>query len=755
MAIQAQMHDGTILEFEDGTPDDVIDRTVQQHLAEQKHEATAEMPWYAKAAKVGAMALRNATKQAEDVQQMAFGREFKHGRISDMIAEKAGLDNYEPATEAMSNPNLSVWERASYAPRAMAEDALGIAFDAGTFGAGHAVRTLPGNVEAIKRADGTEGQELTPQQLARVAALTAVDSGLSRYGLGNAFSAPVKGVGAKALAGVAKKVAQAGAAGAVENMGQTLAANALVSGEAPSPEDMAVSGLVGAGGNAAIRGARAVPEAIGAVKYRGLADLPPDSLARVMQRVQKAGTGNDAESAMALKSARGQIDADYSGAMAEPGMQQRLADLKTDNDFNDLTGLNIREVKARLDAGEHIPYDTISKLREHLGPSIESELLARSLEDANTLNKVQTYGNLKDGEFSGGIMGSDFGRDTLTPYHGALGVVDKLVTGGGVAGHFSPIGHITGPAAAAWMAGRYGANALAKGVDALMGSNNPLGQIASRIEGQGQAPIPYASYLSRQNEAQRAKEVSRAVLAARAQGLAEKLSEAQSVPHAPSPAAATIAQTVGANPTTPVANIERTSGAASMRGAASAPSVAPAAPMDLEMAARMTNGGPTAPLTPAELPMQPEVPLADPERPLVAPATLVGSVEAAPADVAKRLAQAALLSKKFGDTNTEIKIDPAQVRDMDAYAQGIQNKVLRREAFISRAKDLVPPEQHQALDSLLMENWSQRGHGLETARRAYFETVDGLSVPKATKDALKNMFTARGTGLNQKKSWGD
>jgi hypothetical protein len=471
---------GYTVEDVSGPPDKSVS------LEEQRSASTAEMPWYKKGAKALALsaelALRgsDATRKSTGLTYPSLG-----GRLADTIHEAAGLDNYQPASAAMGDSNRSVPERLSYAPRALLEGSVGLMSDIGiggvTGGAGlmlnNANRNFGPNLETAKANSGSKEEALS-----RALAATSVDALLSRFGIEQTLARPGVALGTQAAKNVAKGIAITGA----ENTAQTAVDKNLLEGKAPTPGDLAVSGITGAGTSAAFKGLRGdFTDAGEAYRFRQFAGDDPKQLATVARllrdttdpysKITEANAGDVLKRASGVAKDTLKNEAKDRYVQGPDVIARRVDDLRSQG-RTDVTEAYI-DVMAAANRGEPVNPTQRDLLAKSIGGDEVGQRWLNTLDQTSILGKLGDIGS-KDGESGrmGGLHATQAGK-TLSRLSGYFGLGS---IGGGIG--LSALGHSSLGQLGTGIG--VGANALNIGVrafDKASGYSNPVGRFARRF----------------------------------------------------------------------------------------------------------------------------------------------------------------------------------------------------------------------------------------------------------------------------------
>jgi hypothetical protein len=489
--IEVEGPDGSVVEFPDGTPNDVIEGAMAQRFGgpSSKPQPTNTDTSPLKGLAYGAEGvLRGAdatTNELKSLLGMAKGRSMATA-LADKIHSGAGLDSYAPAGEGLMDNSKGVMERLTYAPRAMVEAAPSLVTQVGPGKLGtalalgsNAYQNLGNNLERADQSGAGRGGAL---------AATGLDALLSRFGIEQTLGRGASRVGWDA----AKKLVGGVAATGAENAAQTAIDRNLIDNKSVTANDLVVSGLTGAGASAAFKAARGdITDAGEAVRFRQFAGKDPKQLAAVAKLLQEntGSYGKIKESnavdilGRARSSADGQRRLTASNNLI--GGRSTVVDQLNDSGNLDASRAYV-ESQGLLGKGEPVPDDMLETLRGELGGQPINDQWLNEVEQASTLGQLSDIGN----RGAGGIHATKLGQtlDRLAGYFG-LGSL-----GGGLGA--SALGHTSlGNTGLAIGAGATGLNLGIKGLDALSGYSNPVGRFARRFA--DDAPTPLATTVPR------------------------------------------------------------------------------------------------------------------------------------------------------------------------------------------------------------------------------------------------------------------
>jgi hypothetical protein len=333
MAIEVEGPDGSVVEFPDGTSNEVIKGAMAKHFGpptnqrlspEQATDAMSVPDKFTRAGvkglTTGASGLVNTlgkSIEGADPKKLA-----KLQSLIGAIEERMGVDptQYKPASEVTGDPNRPIMERLASAPRSVVEMA-------GPAIVGGAVGGLPGAVAATtattagstidrkREALGlTPDQELPNKAKKEVAAKLGLDAALlaAGGGLTRGLMGPIEATGTRALGEAGKRAALATTVDAGLGMDAAAADKVLVEGKMPTASDLVVGaaqgalpGLVahtpgvagrvpGAVGEVGAAAGKAVREPVVNRAFRSMEALDPEARGRVADRVKDFGNNFDA-----------------------------------------------------------------------------------------------------------------------------------------------------------------------------------------------------------------------------------------------------------------------------------------------------------------------------------------------------------------------------------------------------------------------------------------------------------------------------
>ena len=473
MAIEVEGPDGSVVEFPDGTTNEVIKGAMAKHFGsptpqaqptpEQNQQSTEAMPWYTKAAKALAFgAAQTRTKDIDTLRKTGLvNNELldARDRNTESLRKSAGIENYDPASAHFADSSKPWTERIGYMPRALLEGTPEMAQHIAATTLGGPLAMLGSTalahggeaVNTVREADKTDpNTPLTPQQKLRVGGDVAIQALLNEVG-GRATlgaTSPVKGVGLQAVKQAGANVAKAAATDAAVGAYGAGVDKALLEGKEPTVADLALPGLAGAAVGTAFRGPGAARDAAVATRFRSLGNLDPQSRGEV---------------ADTLGHYKGSFDA-------------------TQKHFFD----DLAEAKKGLDADTH---DILSKAKieydngQRIDPAKIEAASKADPEAGRVLRNLDTLGVMRSLD-NGGLSGSSIGR-MLNPFQ--RGATKDAPTALGRFAEGASLGHMFwahDPTTAAAVFGtQLGGSLGLRGIDSLTGAANPAKVITSKFGG--------------------------------------------------------------------------------------------------------------------------------------------------------------------------------------------------------------------------------------------------------------------------------
>jgi hypothetical protein len=495
MAIEAEGPDGTIHEFPDGTPDDVIDRVMKQAISQSATSAKPEAPEKTDTSLIGA-AKRGGEQAAnalgavvsEAGKHIGGGKQFP--KLMARVAQYLHDENYKAGSESMLDPNASLMERAGGLGRALVESSpamvgavagpAGIAATSGLLGAGSAI-------ERVRASDNVPAdQALNPQQLARVGGSAAIDAAGAFIPAGKALAPGVKGFIPKVGATL-----EAAASGAKSSAAQTIAQKALLEGQMASPEEMAAAAAVGGVAAGGTRGIRETGKAVGDIpgdRWSRFEGQDPAAMAAAAQRLKEATGGYNkiteanAEDIRRLALAKSKAALKFEAGNKTNGVRDFVKrdtnTLSIEGDPGPAKAYN--EAMTSIQMGEPVSkanLETLGALAKARG--YDPEWFAR-LQEASVLGELGNVGMRvgTDGRM-GGMHATPIGK-SLGWLASKFGVGSVALEG---AAHLSGLGGPIGHAGALLGIGSTGLYGALRGIDRLTGYSNPVGTFAKRFDG--------------------------------------------------------------------------------------------------------------------------------------------------------------------------------------------------------------------------------------------------------------------------------
>lgn len=387
--------------------------------------------------------------------------------LADLIHQKAGLDNYAPASAVVGDSSKGVGERLMSAPRALVEGAPGLATDlvaggvAGPAGflISNSARNLGENVEASKG------------DLTKALGVTAADAILSRFGaratVGSAAKNLVKAAGTDAGVGTA----------------MTVLDKDYLRGEKSTPGDIAVNALTGLGVGVAGRSAEGfarmpkTPEGFKDQRFNPTTDkLDQDSLSRVANVYDKARADGSKDD---YNYAHTHFDTEVKNALENGFFKKQLKDDGLHDDVKEI----VSQYKNKLKDGQVLTEDDIGSLYDIIGSTAEGQKVVTALTDRNTLNQLNPL-------YDGGLSQSKLAEklDPNTPGFNPIRSVDfhtlwRALRGQGIGIPEMAIG-----------AAQLAVKPITKTVDRLTGAADPSGVLIDRFAGKEAPRAPVDSY---------------------------------------------------------------------------------------------------------------------------------------------------------------------------------------------------------------------------------------------------------------------
>jgi hypothetical protein len=485
MAMEVEGPDGSVVEFPDGTPHEVIKGAMAKHFSsptpkeqpKTNQQQTEEMPATTKALK--ALAFGAAQTRTKDVDTLrksgAVGFDLdKLDKNTEWMKQQAGLQNYDPASAHFADSSKPWTERIGYLPRTLLEGAPEMAQHiaastlAGPIGmlASTAVAEGGSSVNRVREADKTDpNAELTTSQKMRVGGNVLTQAILNEVGGRATLGAtqPVKAVGMEGVKQAAGNVVKAAGVDAAVGGYGAGADKALIEGQVPSVADVALPGLAGATVGTAFRAPGALKETMVSTRNRSLGAIDAQPRGEVAD-LYKRYNGDH-------KLVSDHINEELS--LATKGMDE-------------VTKTVISGVKRDIAAGKRVDaadLDAISKA---------------SPEAAQAIQQLDAFGVIK-GLDNGGLSNSWLGR-ALNPFHRGSREdtsVDKAaswfgkIADSGLAYH-AMFGNISPEIAAAIAVGQGAGVAGLHGFDMLSGASNVPKVVTDKFAGSVEPRAPIA-----------------------------------------------------------------------------------------------------------------------------------------------------------------------------------------------------------------------------------------------------------------------
>jgi hypothetical protein len=736
--------------------------------------------------KAVAYGLRQGQQEAAKAAD-AYGIPRPKRNMADALADQAGLDTYDPAGPHVADSNASFGERASYLPRAMVEgigpsltrlSAAAVGGLPGLLGYSGAVNA-PQAVETVTQDNGGKG--MTPEQLARAAALTVANTGMDVVGTGSLMR-PAK----TALGGVGK----AALGGAVDAASTDAANRAIGRGESPTLSDMALAGVAGAGTSAAMRAGLTTPQTMKEVadlrhapenyRFRQFNNADPQALAAVAKLLQDStgayGKIKESNASDILNRARADskegltYEAKNKLNWGKNQIENRVDELRMEGrtDIADA----YKSIKAATKAGEPIRPEHRELLKEAVGGTEVGDSWLRNLDQSGILAQLSDIG---DRQGRGGIHATSVGKttDRVAKYFlaGSLGekLVDTLSGHSVLRGIGLPIG-----------LGAGGISLGMRGIDALSGYSNPVGRFARRYANGPVSPTPSAP-----------TPVQSPVLPDGAPPVPPQVAP-QTTPtdlfrqnlgispgEAPSPSEMKLIGQIlakhgnpnmGPRPGESLTEATRVLPRGADESFRAPPADAPASPASLAkidaLTKRLTKE--SAQVEPSEafkaakaaaLAKKAErdrlvgkvTPFAEPQKPVDAPKPSRPTRAISPmAEATREAPKPDMVTHRVDRWEFSMPRDQL-TRGEKEWKGGIDNKVLTRKNFINSVKSQIKSDSYGAADKLL-DFFMDKGTGFETARQSYRQFVDKLKESPAKKAELKALFDKTKV-IRAKKHW--
>lgn len=494
--IEVEGPDGSVVEFPDGTPMEVMQGAMAKRFGSPTKGSTPPAQTdtsLSSALAKGGENVANALGAlvSETGKHIGGGKQFP--KLMAMVAAKLHNDKYRSGMEDAANPNADLGTRAAGVGRALVEGAPGMALSglaglaagpAGFIGAQAALQT-GGAIEGVRQADQVpEDQALGGSQLARVAADSALSTALNSFGAGKALSPMTKGLGMQGVKQALGEVAGAAKAGAIANAGQTIADKVLITGELPSMGELEAAMATGGAAGFGVRAPKAVPEIGESIMLRGFKGQNPEAIKRAAELLNK-NTGSygsikegNAEDIRLTAGRASKKDMDFEAkgqGIKGPNLVEDQIDAISRSGSPEV-GRAYVEAMSAVDAGEPVRADQIALLRQAIGGNPVADNWLDSLETSSILGQLGNMGSRKGDARMGGLHATSVGQtiDRIAKYFGPVGIAENLLSG--ALGHASmggvglPIGLTAG-----------GLSLGMRGIDALTGYSNPVGRFARRF----------------------------------------------------------------------------------------------------------------------------------------------------------------------------------------------------------------------------------------------------------------------------------
>lgn len=476
MAIEVEGPDGSVVEFPDGTSNEVIKGAMAKHFGSptkgqapvDNQKQTEDLPLATKALK--ALAFGATQTRSKDVDTLrrsgSLGFDLdKLDRTTDWMKQEAGLQNYDPASAHFADSSKPWTERIGYLPRTLLEGIPSMAQHvaastiAGPIGMlGSTALTEGGSsVNRVREADKTDpNAELTTGQKLRVGGNVLTQAILNEVG-GRATlgaTAPVKAVGMEGVKQATGNVAKAAGVDAFVGGYGAGVDKALIEGKEPSVADVALPAVAGAAVGTAFRAPGALKETLVSTRNRALGDI----------EAQPRGVVADLYA---------RYNGDHNLVSQHLNEEMGLATKGLD----EVTKSTISAAKRDIAAGKRVSKADL----ESVGKA--------SPEAAQVLEQLDAYGVIKSLD-NGGIANSWLGR-ALNPFHRgskedtagdkAASWFGKIADSGLV--YHTMFGHISPEVAAAIAAGQGAGLAGLHGFDMLSGASNVPKVVVDKFAG--------------------------------------------------------------------------------------------------------------------------------------------------------------------------------------------------------------------------------------------------------------------------------
>jgi hypothetical protein len=510
MAIEVEGPDGSVVEFPDGTANEVIKGAMAKHFGsptpqpqptpQQQTDAMSVPEKFGRGTAYGLLngaegVVNTLGKSVEgaDPQKLA-----KLHSLVEAVKERMGVtpDQYAPASGVTQDANAPIEQRLLNVPRSVVEMAGPAVVGGALGGLPGAVATIGATeagttIDRVREADKTApDQELTAGQKARVAAKVATDMGLAALGgkatLGAA--APIMSTGLQGLKQAATQTGKAVGIDALLGSEATAADKVLVDKQVPTASDLAVGAAQGGLPGLAARGPK---DFAGGIKAREniLKDLNPESLNRLNERIQthkEAGAGNP------LGAAKSDLQNEIGFYRTENS--PLLKDIAEKTGHTDTTKVSLDNAIDAVKENRPVPEKTLEQLTNTLGGTYHGDNLLRLLSDHEALNKVN---DLSQSSLSNSKLGQvikPFGKWPASGLDlGALAVIANGLSGA----HLPYFGAIEPTTAAALLGAQTAGYLGMKGIDRLTGAsdiNSLVNKVSQKSGGDTGAQITSTPY---------------------------------------------------------------------------------------------------------------------------------------------------------------------------------------------------------------------------------------------------------------------
>lgn len=465
MVMEVEGPDGSVVEFPDGTPHEVIKGAMAKHFGPPTNNEQPKEPTTLKNLAYGVEKgiLEGSSKTAKEHGYTGLASGLT--KAAKYVHDAAGLEGYDP-----TNGDTSLLGQIKNIPNALVQGAPGMAQDiaagaAGSaiagpvggllgFGGSYYLRNMGDGAERIRKADNkSPDAPLDTNEQSRLGVTLAADALLNRFGVGKTLSpAPVKEVGFKAAPEILKRTGQAIGADA----GVSAAGNAIdrveLDNQLPGAQETAAAALTGGAAGAAGSLPNVAKETMRAARFRSLGNIDAGSRERVATLLKdKEGDWDRTKKDL-------EIDLNFSQKGVASDVKKTLA-----------------KARADLKAGNVLDDNTVSTISGSSSPQA-----AQALQDLNTLNKFKKLDN-------GGLTNTKaiqaikpFGHWPTTGLDlGATAVILNGLNGG----HVPYFGHMEPSVAAALLGTQAGVYGGARAIDRLSGASNVSKVITDKFAG--------------------------------------------------------------------------------------------------------------------------------------------------------------------------------------------------------------------------------------------------------------------------------